>query len=75
MATKFGISPDKLTELTDKINDLQLECNHGKLPKLRGAKPTKPAALEARLRRLQELLAEDDTRKASAATPAEKTKE
>ena len=74
MATKFGVSPDKLTELTTQINDLQLECNRRKLPKLRGAKPKQPAGLEARLRKLQELLAEDNTKKASAATPAAKKK-
>jgi hypothetical protein len=44
------------------------------IPLIRGPKPTKPEAIEAKNRKMRELIAEDDTKRASAGGKASKKK-
>ena len=74
MALKFGSTPEKLTELSTKMYDLEIEYKKRKLPLFRGAKPTQPAALEARIRKLEEKIAEDNIKRASAGGKTSKKK-
>ena len=74
MALKFGSTPEKLTELSTQMYDLEKEYKKRKLPLFRGAKPTQPAALEARIRKLQEKIAEDNIKRASAGGKTSKKK-
>ena len=74
MALKFGSIPEKLTELSTQMNDLEKEYKKRGLPLFRGAKPTQPAALEARIRKLEEKIAEDNIKRASAGEKASKKK-
>jgi hypothetical protein len=74
MALKFGSTPEKLTELSTQMNDLEKEYKKRGLPLFRGTKPTQPAALEARIRKLEEKIAEDNIKRASAGGKASKKK-
>jgi hypothetical protein len=74
MALKFGSTPEKLTELSTQMYDLEKEYKKRKLPLFRGAKPTQPAALEARIRKLEEKIAEDNIKRASAGGKTSKKK-
>jgi hypothetical protein len=64
----------ELTTIQAETDDLELQMERRGIPLIRGPKPTKPEAIEAINRRMRELIAEDDTRRASSGGKASKKK-
>jgi hypothetical protein len=64
----------ELTTIQAETDDLELQMERRGIPLIRGPKPTKPEAIEAKNRKMRELIAEDDTKRASAGGKASKKK-
>jgi hypothetical protein len=64
----------ELTTIQAETDDLELQMERRGIPLIRGPKPTKPEAIEAKNRKMRELIAEYDTKRASAGEKASKKK-
>ena len=64
----------ELTTIQAETDDLELQMERRGIPLIRGPKPTKPEAIEAKNRKMRELIAEHDTKRASTGGKASKKK-